>query len=309
MSNFDLAIGFSTDTLNKCSTGLFAQQAARNKYFKGSKQGVMPGAGNVTFNYEILAAPVFVLSAPTAAAWEAAIKNDGITAMPDGNVFQVQVANMRGSALVEPSTVPTEATGPMVIYCSVTLVNGALKLSPLAVSLDETQFSVFDSWLVTTLLAPCALTMADSMLSAYQLPKLPAYEGVIVNTPVLLVTQNMLIAAATISVNGSAVDTSGYSWPQKGCFALLSPLLINTVLKTNLAPYQGYRNTGSESTGGPAAWAKGDYAVVFRSVTARTQADPTKIDISVDPDISVSGSFGGVLPAMACPVGTALSAL
>lgn len=309
MSNFDIAIGFNASTLNSCSTALFGEPAAQDKYFKGTYSATQPNVGTITFTYQVLAAPIFLLEAPTQANWDASIKKKDVTTMPAQNLFQLQIPNIRGSAVIAPSPTPVVAEGPLTVYLTVTQTGVSLKLTAVAVLIDETKFSKFDKWLVNNVLAPAALHMADGMLTAFTLPAIPSYDGVTINTPSVFISQSMVVAAATIQTNTLPLDVSGYTWQQKNCFAVISPLLLNTLFKGALAPYQNYSKSDSASEGNDFAWAKGSYSATIKTVTAALKSDPTKVDISVTGEASASGSFGGIGPAMACPIGAALSAM
>lgn len=309
MSNFDIAVGVNAGTLNNGAAKLYADPTARNKIFKGSYSKDVAGKGTVTLTYDLLQAPVFTLTPPTQDQWKAAIKAPGVTDIPAANGFQVSMPKVSGSVAIDGGT-PTQAQGPLLVYATASVTNGKITLTPVAVYINEADFSQFDAWLVNNILAPAALQMAGTILNGYQLPSIPTYRGVTLNAPSAGIMNNMVVAAVTATTNTNPLDMSGFAWPQKNFFVLLNPSFINNVLKTELQPYQNKNYSGSESAGNDFAWAKGSYSATIKTLVVTVNpSNPATLNASVTADVSVTGSAGGIGPALACPVGAALNAL
>lgn len=308
MSNFDILIGVGEASVNSALAGLYGNDKARQSLFKGTETKEIAGKGQVTLTYDAKAAPTVTLASPTQAEWDAAIKKDSKATLPTANCFQVHFSDISGSEAIDGGT-PVNAEGKLDVYLTAAVSSGALTVTPVAVWMDTSSFSAFDQWFVTSVLVPAALEMAGSVLGSIQLPAMPSYDGVTFNDSDLTIASSQLITGATLTTNTTPLSFEGFSAPDKSYYALISPNVINSVAQAGTAPYVGKNFSGSKKEGNDLAWAKGSYSASLKSISATADAsDPTNINLSVKADISVSGSAGGVGPALACPVGAALNA-
>ncbi|MCY4045404.1 MAG: hypothetical protein OXE99_10010 [Cellvibrionales bacterium] len=308
MSNFDVLIGVGESSVNNALKALYANSTLRQSIFTGSKTETIDGQGEVSLNYDVLAAPTVSLSSPSESVWNAAIKQSASTTLPSTNVLQLHFSSIKGDETLAGSA-PVSAQGVLDVILSVSLTNNQLSFDPLAVSLDTSSFSAFDAWFVTQLLAPAALTLAADALKSMQLPALPSYQNVSFNAPALLILQDQLLTATTLTTTSIALSFDGFTVPDKHYYALVHPRAIDAIGEAAASTYVGHKQTGSKKEGNDMAWAEGSYEASLKSISvdANTQ-DPTKIAVSVSASISASGSAGGIGPALACPVGAALNA-
>ncbi|WP_263081084.1 hypothetical protein [Endozoicomonas sp. Mp262] len=308
MSNFDIAIGVGEASLNSAIAALYANPSAKSSYFEGSYSKDISGKGAVKLTYDVKAAPTVTLTPPDQASWDKAIKKNKDASLPQDNCFQIHFPDISGSESIDNGS-PVDAEGQLTVYLTAAMTRGVLSLDPQAVSIDTSSFSQFDQWFVTSILVPAALDMAESVLGTIKLPDLPSYQGITFNDPGITILSNQLVTAATLSTNKTALSFEGFSTPDKAYYALVSPDTINAVAAAGTASYINKPLSGSDKKGNDMAWAKGSYKASLSSITTTADTtDPTKIAVAVKADISVSGSAGGIGPAMACPIGAALNA-
>ncbi|MDJ0676699.1 MAG: hypothetical protein QNJ36_15195 [Calothrix sp. MO_167.B42] len=311
MSNFDIAIGLSANSVDSVLTTLFADPTAKAKFFRGFYTDDIARKGTVSSSYEVNAAPTVTLAAPNQANWDAAIKEKKDQPLPTENCFQIHFSSISGSISIDNGS-PINAEGSLDVYLTAAMSQGVLSLDPLAVHLDTSSFSEFDKWLISNVLAPAVLKMASKILDSIKLPALPRYEGITFREPELAIINGQLITATTLENNGASLSLAGFSPPNKNYYTLLSPALINAVLKTHIPKVEATlerHKSNEKKVGDDVVWAKGAYELNLKDFNAiADNSDSTKINISVKADISVSGSAGGLVPALVCPVGAALNA-
>jgi hypothetical protein len=301
MSTFDVACGMSAATLNRGIGQLYARPEARKKLFRGSKSE-STALGEVTLTWDILVAPVFILTPPTAAQWQKAQKKqvDGKDVpQPTVNGFQVRFAQFNASYSVNGGT-GAAGTTDLRVYATVNVRDDlqqadaeAVILSVAGIGLDETKFSQWDRLIFNKILLPQLFAMIDQMLGTIKFRNL-AYKGVKVAHPVASVTDDMLVVAAVLNTK-SATDLSGVVWPQKSFFTLLSPDLIQKAAAT-------YAKTLVGPVGKPGT---GKYLKVF---DYQYRATVSQVDITVDgqtlPKIfaKINGAATGSCSVKDCPV-------
>ncbi|WP_424101141.1 hypothetical protein [Moorena producens] len=312
MSNFDIAIGLSANSVNSILAALFADSTAKAKFFRGIYSEDIAGKGTVYSSYEVNAAPTVTLAAPDQASWDAAIKQTKDQPLPTENCFQIHFSSISGTISIDNGS-PVNGEGQLDVYMTAAMSNGVLSLDPLAVYMDTSSLSQFDKWLIPNVLAPAALEMASKIMDTIKLPSIPSYEDISFIDPGLSIMNEQLIIATVLTNNSASLSLTGFSPPTKNYYTLLSPTLINAVIQSQKAKIEaGFENykSGEEKVGDDvAAWAKGTYELNLKDFSAVADAsNPTQVNISVKADISVSGSAGGLVPALACPIGAALNA-
>lgn len=309
MSNFDFAAGLTNGPLNDGSAKLFANADIKAKYFQGTYTKQDPTLGTVTLIYNVLAAPTFVLAPPSDVQWQNSVKASGVTTKPTVNIFQVHFSNISGSAQIGSST-PVAGQGALDVFSVVSVTDGKLTLTPIAVLIDESSFTAWDKFIVNQLLIPKALEIASGLLKGYQLPTLPTIAGITFSPLAVYIDSSILLLGATISTNPNAIDLSGYTWPTDSYFALLGQNLLNTAIQQESKQYVGKTQTGDSSYGNIAFKASADYSVTLNSISATIKTDdPTSINLSVGADLSAHGGISGIIPTLLCPIGTALNAI
>jgi hypothetical protein len=315
MSNFDIVIGLSESSVNKLVAALFADPVAKNKFFSDTYNKDVAN-GNVSFNcsssYEVKASPTVTLVAPDPLSWDNAIKETKNETRPTSNCLQVHFSSISGSISIDNGS-PVNAEGQLDVYLTAAMNNGVLSFEPLAVHMDMSNLSELDKWLIPNLLVPAALERATKILSSIKLPSIPSYEGIAFKPPGMTIINGQLILGTVLTSNGADVSLSTFSFPSKDYYTLLNPTLINTIISAQIptieAKFEPYKSDEKKVGNDVVAWAKGTYNVNLKDINAWADAsNPTKINLSVKADISVSGSAGGIVPALACPIGAALNA-
>jgi hypothetical protein len=301
MSTFDVACGMSAAALNKGVGQLYARPEVRQKLFRGSK-AESTALGAVTLTWDILAAPAFILTPPTAGQWQKAQKKQAggkDVPQPAANGFQVRFSQFNASYSVNGGT-GVAGTTDLRVYATVNVRDdlqqtdaGAVILSVAGIGLDETKFSQWDRLIFNKILLPQLFTTTDQMLGTVKFRNL-AYKGVELAHPAASITDDMLVVAAVLNTK-SATDLSGAVWPRKSVFTLLSPDLIQKAAAV-------YAKTLVGPVGKPGT---GKYLKVF---DYQYRATVSQVDMAVDgstlPKISakINGTATGSCSVKDCPV-------
>ncbi len=312
MTNYDIAIGLDHAVLEKAVAHLYADNVLRQSIFQGTETKELAPLGSITLTYDILAAPTFVLTAPTTTQWDAAIKSTGVTERPTQNAFQLKFGDIKGTVQVG-SAAPMSAQGWLTVFAVVEIVETQASLTPLAIEVDESKFTVWDKLIINQMLVPTALNeISTNILKSIQLPPLPELLGVVFNPPIAAIEKERLLLATTMNSNTAAPDLSGESWPgDKPFFLLASTGLINAALGTATGTLKGMKKSGQEEKGDNILGkAEASYTVAIKDISVTVDSsDPTIGIARIDVDVNVSASVSGILPAVACPIGAALGAL
>ena len=234
MSNFDIAVGFSTNTFNMCCRALFEEPATQKQIFEGRLSADCNG--QVSLAYNVLECPRFDLNTPSKPAWESAIKAKGVKKMPEG-IVQVRLAGLKITANRGGYTENVSPKGVVVLYTKLTCPDSMLKIQCVGIAYEESLFMRYNMCTKHKLLVPLLAGFAVQMLDAMGIPTLPRYEGIYLDTPSVLVEKNMLLVASKLATDLSPLDLGKYKWPAKDFFALHSPRLMAKVITLGHAPF------------------------------------------------------------------------
>jgi len=302
MSNYDVAIGLNNEPLDQAARALFDNPDANKKIFRDTIKQKLDGVGEITLQYQAMAAPSFTLAPPTDDQWSRSIKAAGVTDKPSGNAFTLYFPILTASAQIDSGD-PLTGTGELNIFSVIVQSGNKLSLVPKAVLINESSFSEWDAFIVN-------LDMATKILSGYDIPQIPAISGTSFNTPAVAIDNNLLLLATTQTINTGAIDISGVTWPGKPYFVLFSQSLMNTLMNNFSQQFKGLQKNGSEEKGNIAAKAHIEWKAVLKNVSASVKPDnPAQAILSVDAELSAVGGVNGIVPTLLCPVGTALNAL
>lgn len=253
MSQYDVAIGMDSSTLDKGISQLYANSQAREKLFKGVQEGTQ-GSLKYTANWDIQAAPTFILTPPPDDKWSASINNQGkhptVADKPSQNTFQLVFPQFHAEYL-SGSADPVSGTTEVIVFAKVAIQGDKAAITPLAVWLDESKMSTWDRLILNQILKQ-VLQKAETMLSGMQIPLLSfPLSGADINltSPQVTITGSQLVLAASLSSKGS-VDINGVTWPQQPLFVLMSADIINQVVGELARDLTGKTTTGSGDKSG-----------------------------------------------------------
>lgn len=285
MSNFDVALGMNTATLNGMISSLYGMQSLRNSLFAGSQSENIAGVQS-TIAWNVLQVPTITLEAPTSQQWSSALGAGGTTPSPVANAITVSFPNVQVSMTPSGGQMQ-QATIPMVVICSVSIANAQLTLTPVGVIVDLSNASAFDQVVYKAVLIPQALQVAGSMLSGEKIPNI-SFNGVNFGEMVLSVGNGQIVGVAYLSSNSAtppAPDVS--SMPNEPFYVLLSPAAMQQVVNSGTAGLQGKSasTSGSQSFGIGSA----DYNASVQLANVSASVNPGNL-ASVTASVSVQAS-------------------
>jgi hypothetical protein len=218
MGQFDAAIGLDKTSLDTGLSQLYADPTARDKLFKGEIKGQSAGS-DYTADWDVQAAPQFVLAPPPTDKWQAAINSDGghPTGDPPADSFQIIFPKFYAKYTLQ-GVAPVDGTTEVQVYAEAAISDDKLTLTPLAIWIDESHMSGWDKFILNFILAN-VLTKATTMLAGLTIPPL-SFADIDLSPPVMTITNGQLILAS--SLTPATPDISGFTWPQKDLFILLS---------------------------------------------------------------------------------------
>ncbi|HKF49966.1 MAG TPA: hypothetical protein VKB38_21565 [Terracidiphilus sp.] len=305
MSQYDIAAGVTLEGANSLIATFYAQPAARNGLFKGSKTEDIDGIGKVTVTYDVKKAPTVVLAPPTQANWEASQRRDPEQKTPPSNTIQVLLSTLAGTATVGDAP-PLPAEGPVTVYGTVTADKGNVKIRVTAVLIDESSFSDWDKLIVNMILLPEIFKMSDSMIPAIVLPTLPKFAGLEFQTLALAVTDRGILLGSSL-VGGGTTNLGGFSWPGTPIFAMATLIPFNKLLANEVSGTHEIK----DSTG-PSEWtAAGKITAKDLKMTARLSGPTIFLDTggSFSGYGELSGVGVGITKTALCPIATAVDAI
>jgi hypothetical protein len=313
MSTFDAAVGMDHTTLDGGIAQLYAAPDARAKLFKGSESGESGGL-QYTASFDILAAPLFDLAPGPAitARWPASIDQTGSQPkgpLPTTNLFVLTFPSFEAKATIGTSK-PVEGTAnDVTVFCTVTIADGVATLKPLSVWLDESHMTGWDKLILNGVILKKVVTTAQQMLAALKIPPLTFTEsGITVDfmPPVVTIQGGMLVLATSLT-STNRIDLTGFTWPAKPLFVLVSGNAItkigNDALKTKLAG-TSYSDSGSVA-GGTAKW---DASATIKSATMSSdESDRTRVSASIGVEFSAELKPFGI--GGPCAIGAATGSM
>lgn len=305
MSTYDIASGISQKCLNQILEDLYNNPIAKKKLFSYSGKEKVDGLGDVSISFELKTAPIATLTAPTKEQWSKAINPDK-SPQPTSNAFQINFPDVDGSVTIE-GTDPLAGRGALEIYGQLKVNSDTVTLDMEAVYMDESSFSNWDKVIVNKVLIPKALEMANKMLTGIPIPKIPTFEGISFETPIISIVDQHIVAA-TVLKNRGTPNLSGYTYTgTNGIYIKTNSNPINEVL----AQYNG-KTESTKDKKGPSGW----YAAGKASATINTIQLNISNNISASINIKEANATGeiggtgvGVTKAILCPVGAAVDAM
>lgn len=234
MSSYDIALVLDAGTLNTGMSQLFANSSAQKTLFQGTEPVGQQGVAAI--DWQIGAAPQFVLSPPTANQW-----NDPNTFTPSGQkpanptdqMFQVTLSsvsttiNMQQDEPVQKAqNEPVQLTFNMTVFAQVGIANGQVQLSNVAV-LPANPTDVQQLFL--ELAAGIVYSKVQTLLQGYKIPSSIPVEGQNFTPPAMTVTNGYLVLASNLVANGTP-DITGVQWPQQPLGVLIGRNLLSALL-------------------------------------------------------------------------------
>ena len=324
MSNFDAAAGLTVGETNKLLSDFYSTVPADKSPFKGTETKTLDVIGKVVLTWDMTVVPVLAFGPPSQAVWDAALDTKGKTNKEAGNpiptlpMVQVKIPALTASVKIGDAAPIGGDAKDVVVYATLTFAGADITITLVGLTIDESGFSKWDKVIFNDVLLPRIFTSAQAMISVVHVPTL-SWHGVTLNTPVFMLTDSQLIAAATLSTNSAAVDVTGVTWPTDSVFILASKDLMNAALNAGLDQLVTEANAnksefGLEGSGEKAKLADYDYTSTLGGVTATVgKTDPVTLDASVQlNDVQAGGKLtplGMGLAALACPLGAGILAL
>jgi len=312
VANFDMAVGVTQSALNGLIGQYFSTPPESENPFQGSKDVNITGIGEVTVSWDITEAPTLIFGKPTEADWDAALDKQGNTnrsagnPLPTADMVQLTISKMSAYyQLAKGSKVGGDTTN-VIGYVTVTFSGDEITLTPLAVTINESDFSGWDKLVFNYGFLPNLFAAVKSTVSVIHIPNL-SWNGITLNTPQFVFDNDLLVAAATETTNPHLLDITGVTWPTDDMFALASKPLLNNTITGFVSSYQGKSYSDSGEKADLATW---QYKAVVESITAHvSKLSP----LTVVADLSVSLTAGGglttagmALAALGCAMGGAL---
>lgn len=242
---FDFAIGLNTDTLNTGISQLHSKH--HDALFKGhDKQDISGTSG--TIDWDIKKPPTVTLAAPTADQWNKAMDPKGNTppadTRPTTNSFQIILTSTDVTVTVgavKPYKVQDKDIG---VYGQVSVSNGKLIVTILAVAIDEAGMKEWDRWAINHLVLPNIIKSANNSLSNLTIPTAELFGTKIELTlDEALVTGTHLVLSATANLDNSTTPdplASDFTWPSdKPLWVLFSRRLVTKVLTSAIDTNKG----------------------------------------------------------------------
>lgn len=226
MSSYDIALVLDAGSLNKGMTQLYGNSVAQQKLFKGNQNVGASGIDSV--DWQIAAAPQFVLTPPTPGQW-----NDPNTFTPHGQkpanptdqMFQVQLDSVNITLhMQDHSKLPLSFA--LTVFAQVGVVNQQVQLSNVA-ALPSNFTPVSQFYL--ELGAGVVYDKIQALLQGYQIPSSIPVEGQNFTAPVMTVAKGYLAIASNLVANGTP-NISGVQWPQQPFGVLVGRRLLSALL-------------------------------------------------------------------------------
>lgn len=313
MANFDAAAGVSDVELNSLLAEYFSVAPADNDPFKGSVTQDVTGIGSVTLTWNIGAAPTLAFGPPSLQVWNAALNSGGVTngtsgtALPTMPMVQLTIPTLTASYTIDSGSPVGGTTSNVVVYATLGFAPGAIAITIVAVTIDESGFSLWDKAIFNLVLLPQIFAAVGKILQVINVPTI-SWQGVSLNPLQFQIVGTQLIAAATLSTGG-ALDVSGVTWPTDNLFILSSNALINAALAAGVAQFQGHQFSDSGTWKDLATWS---YSGALTSLTVTVgQVDPLTIDAGIVVSLNVTGGLtpaGMALAVVGCALGGGLLA-
>jgi hypothetical protein len=226
MSSYDIALVLDAGTLNQGMTQLYANSQAKQKLFQGTEP--VNKDGITTVDWQIAAAPQFVLTPPTATQW-----NDPNIFSPSGKkpanptdqMFQIQLASVVTTINLDQGK-PFPLTCTLTVFAQVTVVKDQIQLGNVAV-LPGTTSGVQKIYL--EVVSGIIYDKVQTLLNGYHIPASIAVEGQDFTPPVMTVSGGYLVIASNLTANG-APDIAGVQWPQTPLGVLAGRRLLTALL-------------------------------------------------------------------------------
>ncbi|HGY1008157.1 TPA: hypothetical protein ACNUUR_000718 [Aeromonas salmonicida] len=308
MSYFDVAAGINQTGLNSTLTGFFASPIAQSKIFNGNVTQDIAPLGDVDLVYQVIDCPEINLAPPSQADWDASFKASEVTTLPSSNVLVLTLSQV-AAQITYNQVPPLKAQGLIKGYASFELKDNVLSIKPLAVWIDESEFSGFDKVVVNGILIPQILKVITSTLASIPLPQLPDLGQQSFQPPIAGIIDSCALVIATVLGDTPAVDLNGYDNPSQDTYLRTNLRMVNNLLVS----YVKGKSAKAEDQTGSDAWnAAGSIGATVDSISAGINGSTLQVSVSLG-DISGYGELGGtgvgVTKAILCPIGAAADAI
>ncbi|MFK7695467.1 hypothetical protein [Paenibacillus sp. HJGM_3] len=297
MSQYDVAVGLNSTTLDKGAAQLHADPGARAKFFKGTETGTFNKL-TYTADWDIQAPPTFDLSPPPADQWAQSIDSSGnhpdAGARPTVNAFQLVMPTFAASYTMG-SAQPVSGTTKVVVFATLAIQDSKATFYPASIWLDETQMKGWDKFILNKVILPRILPQAQQMLAGLTIPPLSfSQSGVSIELtpPIAAIQNNQLILAASLKAK-QTVDITGVQWPNQPLFLLLSPTLLENAA-SELAQSQLVNQIFSDN---------GDYKSVLKYEWEAKVNSVDSITTHADDRTKLSANIGFGFTATLKPLG------
>lgn len=304
VANFDLAIGITSSAFNDLLHQYYTNPPKANP-FKGDVTKNISSIGNIELTWSVLTSPSLIFSNPSEADWGVALNSSGQTNTAAGNALpkeglQLLIPKMDAYYSLTSQPKVGGETDNLYVYASVDFSGSDITITPLAIKLDESNFSTWDKGIFNNFFLPQIFNVAQSIVKVIQLPSL-SWQGVTLGTPIFNLSEKLLVAAMLQASNPNGIDISGVSWPDNSLFALASSSLVNNLVQNFATTKVGTIKQGSDTYHALGSdLADYNYLVTLSSVQASwAAASPT----TVSTQLTLSANVGGDLTAAGMALG------
>lgn len=295
--DFDLAIGLDRASLNTGISELHGKH--HDALFKGSESKPFNGQQAVA-TWDVKSAPTVTLGPPSQEEWNKATDAHGrkppANPLPQGNVLHLTL-NKTDFSIAYGTAHPLSVTDKNIdIYASVSVPDGKLAVTLLAIQLDTTGMKQWDEFFLQKLVVPNLLTSGSNALSQLTIPTQELFGTKLQLVPDrALVTGTHLVLGAAANIEGNTTPDplpTDFRWPDKPLWALFSRRLTTWVLNNALRQEvvgkpQHYAHTQGIIT------VSVDYRLrSYQNLTldpARLTAGSAALDMAYDAKVSVLG--------------------
>lgn len=305
MSNFDLAIGLSASEINRYLSEYYNVASDGDSLFKGSEEIEEMGL-TLVFEWHVTQAPEFVFGTPVDSAWAIALGKDGQTneeanrPVPSDPMLQLTIPVIDVKWGIKDTELQSGTTHNVIAYATLDFSNSAIKITLVALRIDQSEFQDIDKQIFNLLVLPVIFDTAEQALAVIKLPEIDL-RGLEFNPLQVILKEKYLLGAATLKSNQSPLDITSLTIAQDPAFILLSRDVFNSALTAAFASNGEFIK---EETGVFNSLADWSYTVKALPSLALDTVSPLVIkgtaDMSVDAELTLTDEALFMLTPQGC---------
>lgn len=283
MAGFDIAICMGESLINKALTVMFGRPSLRDALFSGSQDFDVEGTP-MSVKWDIPEAPTAILSVPTPAEWNAAVKAGGEGMAPEEDAFLLRLASTKLS-LSGGASAGQAKTRNFDIVCTARIDNNNAELKAVAILIEDMGSAPLIDRAMYKALLPRLLAAANGALAGAELPNisLPITFG----PASLRILPGRIVAVAML--DGAAAPEPPDDPPTDEFAVLLSPAAVQRTIDLMLPQFQNQSSSTNGSQGFGIGTAQYSASIALTNLSMQVDgADPTNVHAQTNPQISAA---------------------